>query len=161
MRSAKRILIAAVATIAGVVSAGPAMAHINGNAMNIFAPASHTYGGTWPVTVTHSQFGNGTDCLTLTQGSGNGGSASLVAGGQKYPYGSFLVSKDILVVTITEPLYGQNGALCSSLTRTMAASARGSSKMTEAGRISTPVSWRSARRTAADAIANGQSSRYE
>lgn len=111
MRSAKPILIAAVATMAVVVSAGPAKAHINGNTTNMFAPASHSYGGTWPVTVTHSQFGDGTDCLTLTQGSGNGGSASLVAGGQKYPYGSFLVSKDILVVTITEPLYGQNGAL--------------------------------------------------
>jgi len=111
MRSSKRILIAAVATMAVVVSAGPAMAHINGNTMNMFAPASHSYGGAWPVTVTHSQFGNGTDCLTLTQNGGNGGSASLVAGSQKYPYGSFLVSKDILVVTITETLYGQNGAL--------------------------------------------------
>jgi hypothetical protein len=112
MRFPKRIsLTAAAATMAMVVSAAAAMAHINGNTMNMFAPASHSYSGAWPVTVTNSQFGNGTDCLTLTQNGGNGGQASLVAGGQKYPYGSFLVSKDILVVTITEPLFGQNGAL--------------------------------------------------
>ncbi|MFY9738966.1 MAG: hypothetical protein WAK11_07905 [Candidatus Cybelea sp.] len=108
MRFSQRILIAAAAT-ALVVSATPAIAHIN--TMNMFAPASHSYSGAWPVTVTHSQFGDGTDCLTLMQGSGNAGSASLVAGGQKYPDGSFLVRKDILVVTITEPLSGQNGAL--------------------------------------------------
>jgi hypothetical protein len=62
------------------------------------------------VTVTRSQRSNGTDCLTLT-GSGSSGSASLVFDGQKYPYGSFLVINDTIVATITEPLYGQNGAL--------------------------------------------------
>lgn len=106
----QRILIAAVAVTAMALSGGPAMAHINGSTMMVI-PESHSYSGAWPVTVTHSQFGDGTDCLTLTQGSGNGGSASLVAGGQKYPYGSFVVMDDILVVNITEPLYGQNGAL--------------------------------------------------
>ena len=107
MRFSKRILIAAVAAVA--VCAGPAMAHgYNGNSM--FAPGSHSYTGAWPVTVTHSQRSNGTDCLTLT-GSGSRGSASLVFGGQKYPYGSFLVINDTLLATITEPLYGQNGAL--------------------------------------------------
>jgi hypothetical protein len=111
MRFSKPILIAAVATAAMVFSADAAMAHINGNTMNMLTPALHSYSGAWPVTVTHSEFSNGTDCLTLTQNGGNGGQASLVAGSQKYPYGSFLVSKGILVVTITEPLYGQNGAL--------------------------------------------------
>jgi hypothetical protein len=110
MRFTQRILIAAVATTAMVVSAGPAMAHINGSTMMV-VPESHSYTGAWPVTVTHSEFSNGTDCLTLTQGGSNGGSASLVANGQKYPYGSFRVIKDILVVTISEPLYGQNGVL--------------------------------------------------
>ncbi len=90
------ILIVAVATLATVASAGAAMAR--------------GYSGSWPVTITHSQFDNGTDCLTLN-GAGNGGSASLVAGGTKYPYGSFLVLNGILVVNITEPLYGQNGSL--------------------------------------------------
>jgi len=111
MRFSQRLLIAAAATAATVVWPGAAMAHINGNTMNMFGPASRSYSGAWPVTVTRSQFGNGTDCLTLTQNGGNSGQASLVAGGQKYPYGSFLVSKDLLVVTIEEPLYGQNGAL--------------------------------------------------
>jgi hypothetical protein len=109
MRFSQQVLIAAVATTAMVVSAGAAMAH--GNTMNMFAPALHNYSGAWPVTVTRSQFSNGTFCLTLTQSGSNGGSASLVANGKKYPYGSFLVSKDILVVTITEPLGSQNGAL--------------------------------------------------
>jgi hypothetical protein len=112
MRLLQSNLIAAVAAITVAVSAGAATAHgYNGGAMNMVLPASHGYSGSWPVTVSHSQFSNGTDCLTLTQGGSNGGSASLVAGNQKYPYGSFRVSKDILVVTITEPLYGQNGAL--------------------------------------------------
>ncbi len=39
------------------------------------------------------------------------GSASLVAGSTKYPYGSFIVRNGILVVNMAEPLYGQNGAL--------------------------------------------------
>ena len=86
MRFSQQVLIAAVATTAMVVSAGAAMAH--GNTMNMFAPALHNYSGAWPVTVTRSQFSNGTP--------------------------------------------------------TTATSARASSKMTEAGRISTPVRWRSA-----------------
>jgi len=68
------------------------------------------YSGSWPVTVTGSQRSNGTACLTLT-GNARGGQASLVSGSQKYPYGSFLVLNGILMVTISEPLYGQNGAL--------------------------------------------------
>jgi hypothetical protein len=109
MRSTKRILVAAVAAMAVVVATGPATAHgYNGNSM--FIPASHSYSGSWPVTVTRSQRSNGTDCLTLT-GSGSSGSASLVFDGQKYPEGSFLVINGTIVVTITEPLYGQNGAL--------------------------------------------------
>jgi hypothetical protein len=62
MHFTQRIIIAAAAVTAIAVSAGPAMAHgYNGNTM--FVPASHSYSG----------------------------SASLVSGGQKYPYGSFLV----------------------------------------------------------------------
>jgi hypothetical protein len=86
-----------------------AMAHISGRTVMV-VPESHSYSGAWPVTVSHSQFGNGTGCLTPTQGA-SGGSASLVFGNQKYPYGSFVVVDDILVVNITQPLYGQNGAL--------------------------------------------------
>jgi hypothetical protein len=108
MRFSQRILIAAVATTAMLVPAGAAMAHGNGYAM--FVPTSRSYGGAWPVTISHSQRSNGTGCLTLTQNA-SGGSASLVFGSQKYPYGSFVVVNDILVANITEPLYGQNGAL--------------------------------------------------
>jgi hypothetical protein len=96
VRYSRSILIVAVAGMAMAASAG--------------AASARGYSGNWPVTISHSQFDNGTDCLTLT-GAGNGGQASLVAGGTKYPYGSFLVLNGILVVNISEPLYGQNGAL--------------------------------------------------
>jgi hypothetical protein len=76
----------------------------------MFVPALHSYSGAWPVTVTRSQRSNGTGCLTLS-GNARGGSASLVFGGFKYPYGSFFVIDNILMATISEPLYGQNGAL--------------------------------------------------
>ncbi len=73
-------------------------------------PMAHSYSGAWPVTISNSQRSNGTGCLTFT-GNGNSGQASLVFQSQKYNYGSFLVSDGLLLVTITEPLYGQNGAL--------------------------------------------------
>jgi hypothetical protein len=83
MRFSKRILITAVATMALVVSARPAMAHgINVRTMNMVVPESHSYSGNWPVTVSRSQHSNGTDCLTLTENGSNGGSASLVIGSQ-------------------------------------------------------------------------------
>ena len=79
----------------------------------IAAPAAASggnYSGTWPVTITNSQFSNGAGCLTLS-GNGKSGGASLVFGSQKYVYGSFLVMDGIIVVSIVEPLYGQNGVL--------------------------------------------------
>jgi hypothetical protein len=106
MRFARGIVIAAVAGFAGFSSPGAATAHVYGNTVNPFDPASRSYNGAWPVTVSQSQRSNGTGCLTL-----NGGSASLVFEGQKYAYGSFLVMNHLLIATITEPLYGQNGAL--------------------------------------------------
>jgi hypothetical protein len=71
---------------------------------------SRSYSGAWPVTISGTYFDNGTGCLTFS-GNGTSGSASFVIGSQKYPYGSFVVSQGLIVVTITEPLYGQNGAL--------------------------------------------------
>jgi len=111
MHFSQRILISAVAVTAMVSSAGTAMAHgYNGGPGNMMLPMSRSYSGSWPVTITHSQFHNGTDCLTLS-GAGNSGSASLVADGTKYPYGSFLVLNGILVATILKPSGSQNGAL--------------------------------------------------
>ena len=68
------------------------------------------YSGTWPVTISQSQRDNGTGCLTL-KGYATYGSASLAFGSQKYTYGSYFVLNGIFVATISEPLYGQNGAL--------------------------------------------------
>ena len=111
MHFSQQTLVVAVAATAMVASAGAATAHgYNGSPANIVFPTSRNYSGSWPVTITHSQFDNGTDCLTLNGGR-NGGSASLVAGGTKYPYGSFLVLNGLLVATIVKPSGSQNGAL--------------------------------------------------
>ena len=96
MHFAQRSIIAGAAAIAVAISAAPASAR--------------NYNGAWPVTISHSQRDNGTGCLTLS-GNRTSGQASLVFGSFKYPYGSFIVLNALLVVNITEPLYGQNGAL--------------------------------------------------
>ncbi len=101
MRFLKRILLSSGATLAMVYPAGAAVA--NG------------YSGNWPVTVTHAQHSNGTFCLTLTDNGGYGwphsGSASLVIGSHKYPYGTFQLINGILEATIQAPGYGQNAGL--------------------------------------------------
>jgi hypothetical protein len=111
MRFSQRILIAAVATTAMVVSTSAAMAHgFNDSTMNMVVPASHGYSGSWPVTVTHSQHSNWTGCLTLTENA-SGRSASLIIGSQRFPSGSFLVINHTLVATITAQAYSQNAGL--------------------------------------------------
>jgi hypothetical protein len=101
MHFLKPVFIALIVTLAMVVSASPAMAQ--------------GYSGSWPVTVTRSQHSNGTYCLTLTDGGSLGwrhsGSASLVIGGSKFPYGTFQVIDGILVATIQAQGYGQNAGL--------------------------------------------------
>ena len=109
MRSSKILVVIATAALALSPAAAPA--HIYGDAAaNVVLPGSQSYTGNWPVTITNSQFSNGTDCLTL-KGTSKSGTASLVAGSQKYPYGSYVVVHGIFVANITEPLYGQNGVL--------------------------------------------------
>jgi hypothetical protein len=112
VRLTQKILVAAAAAIAVAGSAGAAKAHVyNANAINGFAPASHhSYVGAWPVTITNSQFSNGTGCLTLSVNDA-GGSATLILKGVKYTFGSFIVLNHILTATIQEPLGSQNGAL--------------------------------------------------
>lgn len=112
MHFSQRILIAAAATTAMLVSASAAMAHaVNGSMMNMVVPPSRGYAGNWPVTITDSQHSNGTGCLTLTRTPSGGESASLVLGSQRYPYGSFLVINHTLVATITVQAYSQNAGL--------------------------------------------------
>ncbi len=97
------VVLAAVASLATVVSGGPAAARG-------FSPL-RDYSGNWPATVSHTKHSNGTYCLTLRQNSGNGGSASLVIGGQKFPYGTFQIFNGTLVATIEAEGYGQNAGL--------------------------------------------------
>lgn len=96
MHFSRRILTVTVAVIAMVVSASPVMARGYSDATSMLAPDTHSYSGSWPVVVTHSQHSNGTYCLTLTQNGRNGGSASLVI---------------TLVATIQAEGYGQNAGL--------------------------------------------------
>jgi hypothetical protein len=101
---------AAVAALAVALTAAPptaGSAHGFG-AMNLTPFAN--YSASWPVTITGSAFSNDTGCLTLS-GTAAGGRASLVFDARSYPEGSFLVISGTLIATITEPLYGQNGAL--------------------------------------------------
>lgn len=99
MHLSQRILIAALVTTM-----------LFGSPINTLAAGSRGYGGNWPVTVSGSQFSNGTYCLTLT-GNGRSGTASVVMGNEKYSYGSFVVVNRILMATIVKPSGSQNGAL--------------------------------------------------
>jgi hypothetical protein len=113
VRFSQPILIAAAAVMAMVFSAGAANArgHI-GSTMNTFLPESQSYSGNWPVTISRTQGDNGTGCLTLTETSSNGGSASLVFGGIQYTFGTFQVINHTLVATIqSQGGNGQNAGL--------------------------------------------------
>jgi hypothetical protein len=73
------------------------------------------YSGNWPVTVSHSFHSNGTYCLTLSESrSGHfrqSGSASLMSGSSKLPFGTFEVIDHILVATIQQQGGSQNAGL--------------------------------------------------
>jgi hypothetical protein len=102
---------AVAAALAVVLSAGVAGARgYNDNTLGVFLRDATNFSGNWPVTITGSQRDNGTGCLTLN-GRIGGGQATLKFGGFSYPYGQFIVKNGLLVTNITEPLYGQNGAL--------------------------------------------------
>jgi hypothetical protein len=112
MRFLQLILITTFATMAMVVSASPAMARGYSSTMDMLIPDSYSYGGSWPVTVTHSQRSNGTGCLTLIENGNNGGSASLVFGSQKFTFGTFQIFNHTLVATIqAQGGNGQNAGL--------------------------------------------------
>ena len=89
-----------------VVAAAMIVAESTGAAM------ARGYTGSWPVTVTHSQHSNGLYCLTLTDTSRRGGSASLTGPGSlNLPFGTFQVVNHELVATIQEPGGSQNAGL--------------------------------------------------
>jgi hypothetical protein len=110
MRFSQWMLIAAASTMAMALSPGAGMAHLINGSAEAF-PDARGYTGSWPVTVSHSQHSNGTYCLTLTEYGSNGGSATLVIGTQKFPYGTFQIFDRTLVATIQSQGYGQNAGL--------------------------------------------------
>lgn len=77
--------------------------------------ATHSYTGSYQLTVTRSQHSNGTYCLRLTDNGQNGaqhsGAASLLIAGKKFPFGTFQVMNHDLVATIQAQGYGQNAGL--------------------------------------------------
>lgn len=103
-------LFAVAVAIVTMALPGGAIAHGFSGTM-MMAPDSRSYTGNWPVTISRAQAGNGTYCLTLTQGSKNSGSASLVEGSQKFSYGTFQVFNHALVATIEAQGYGQNAGM--------------------------------------------------
>lgn len=84
-----------------------------------FLPAAEarSYGGNWPLTVSHSHYAKGKYCLTLTDDGSLGwphsGPASLTGAriGGKLPYGTFQVIDHTLVATIQQPGGSQNAGL--------------------------------------------------
>jgi len=80
----QRVLTAAFAATAVLFPHAPATAH-GISAINMTAPDSQGYNGSWPVTVSHAQHSNFTGCLTLTKNA-SGSSASLVIG---HPCGNY------------------------------------------------------------------------
>jgi hypothetical protein len=103
MHLAKRAFGAALAAIVGI-AASPGAGMARGFDQT---PMARTYSGSYPVTVTGTEHGDFTGCLTLS----GSGSASLVIGTQKYNYGSFLVTNHTFVATIQAQGYGQNAGL--------------------------------------------------
>jgi hypothetical protein len=111
MRFSQRSIVSAAAAIAALACSGLALANgYEGPGPSGLASSPRNLAGTWPVTVSRSQFNNGTGCLTLTAGA-SGNSASLSFRGQTLRNGSFTVINGIVLVTITQPEGSQNGAL--------------------------------------------------
>jgi len=75
------------------------------------ALASGGYSGNWPVTVSRSQFTNGTYCVTLTDSGSHSGEATVVFQGSGELYGSFFLINHDLAMTFPVPAEGQNYGL--------------------------------------------------
>jgi hypothetical protein len=92
-----KMLLAIAAALPLVVSAG--------------AASAQKYSGNWPLTVTHSQFLNGSYCLTVTDDGSEGWPHSGSATIPQYQYGIFQVIHGKFMADIIVPLEGQNGVL--------------------------------------------------
>jgi hypothetical protein len=89
MRFSQRSNVAIGAAITVLACSGLAIAsEYEGLGPSGLASSPRNIAGTWPVTVSRSQFNNGTGCLTRTASAG-GNSASLSFGGQTLRNGSF------------------------------------------------------------------------
>lgn len=111
MPAFQRLIFSAVVVTAILLSTKPVMARSVPDLAMIVPAGTSSYTGTYPVTISHAQVGNGTYCLTLDQTAKNAGSASLVEGTMKFPYGTFQIFNHTLVATIQSPGYGQNAGM--------------------------------------------------
>ena len=107
----QRLIFSAVVVTAILLSTKTVMARNVPDLAMIVPSGTSSYTGTYPVTISHAQVGNGTYCLTLDQTAKSAGSASLVEGSQKFPYGTFQIFNHTLVATIQAPGYGQNAGM--------------------------------------------------
>jgi hypothetical protein len=108
MRFPKRTLIAIA--VAMVISTNAAMARSFG------FPATRSFSGSWPATVSQSRGANGTYCLTLTENGSLGwrhsGPASLTGVGSGTRQGTFQLIDHVIVATIeSQGGWGQNEGL--------------------------------------------------
>jgi hypothetical protein len=71
------------------------------------AQAGGSYSGRWPLTITGSQFMNGSYCLTVKETGPGTGTATI----PQYQYGAFEVINGFFTADIVVPLEGQNGVL--------------------------------------------------
>jgi hypothetical protein len=74
------------------------------------------YSGSWPITVTHAKYGNGSYCLTIKDdgslGFQHSGFVSLQAPGNTLPFGTFQLIGHLLTVTVeAQGGSGQNAGL--------------------------------------------------
>jgi hypothetical protein len=83
---------------------------------SIGTAAAGTYGGNWPITVSHAKYGNGTYCLTVKDDGSlsfpHSGFVSLQGPGGNLPYGTFEVIGHLFTVTVEQQGdTGQNAGL--------------------------------------------------
>jgi hypothetical protein len=112
-----------------VLSTALAMAALSGAAN----AGGGSYSGNWPLTVTGSQFINGSYCLTVSDDGSEGWPHSGSATVPQYQYGVFQVIHGKFIVDVVVPLQGQNGVLLFTAAGHNGAFGAGAAQLIEGG----------------------------